>query len=70
MVMEMVKVLKVRIMHEPENDLDYLVRSIKEHGIVIPILVDHSMQVIDGSRRVRACERLGIEEIPAEIVCG
>lgn len=72
MVTKMIEMLKVRILRidrEPENDLAMLKRSIVDHGVVTPILVDHSGTVIDGVRRVTACMQLGIEDIPVIRVC-
>lgn len=69
-MLEVLKVRKLRIDREPENDLLFLQKSIQDHGVVTPILVDHSDTVVDGVRRVTACLRLGIEDIPAVRVCG
>jgi len=66
----MLKVLNLRIDREPENDLAFLQQSIQEHGLLFPILVDHTDTVVDGVRRVEACKRLGIEDIPAIRVNG
>ena len=67
---EMLKVRKLRIDRAPENDLVFLQKSILDHGVVTPILVDHYGTVVDGVRRVTACIRLGIEDIPAVRVLG
>ena len=65
-----VKVLKVRFERSLVNDLTYLKRSIVQHGILFPILVDYDLNVVDGKRRVQACIDLGIEEIEAILVTG
>ena len=51
-----------------EDRLDELVSSIKEKGVIQPILVRPSgvgYEVIAGERRWRAAQKLGIGEIPA-----
>ncbi len=48
--------------------LDELIRSVKEKGIVQPILVrktSDGFELIAGERRLRAVKELGIEDIPA-----
>ncbi len=54
-----------------EEKLNELALSIKEHGVVQPIIVraieDGKYELIAGERRWRACELLGIEKIPAII---
>jgi len=51
--------------------LDELVMSIREHGIVQPIVVrpleNRNYEIIAGERRWRACKILGMQEIPAII---
>ena len=51
--------------------LDELVISIREHGIVQPIVVrpleNRNYEIIAGERRWRACKILGMQEIPAII---
>ncbi len=57
--------------HQPREELgniDELAQSIREKGIIEPILVrkkDGKFEVIAGERRVRAAEKAGIDEIPA-----
>ena len=52
-----------------ENKLDELAASIKEHGILQPILVkevfDNDFQIIAGERRWRAAVKAGLNTIPA-----
>ncbi len=59
---------------EYEGDkLQDLADSIKEHGILVPILVrpieddEFEYQIVAGHNRVNACKLLGIEEIPVNI---
>lgn len=55
-----------------EDKLNELVRSIKENGVIQPILVrtedtEGRYQIIAGERRWRACKQAGLEKIPAVI---
>lgn len=55
-----------------DESFDKLAESIKENGILTPIIVRSSIngsyEIISGHRRVHACEVLGIEKIPAKTV--
>lgn len=44
--------------------IDELVKSMGEHGLMLPIIVTHDGKVIDGSQRARAAKILGWTEIP------
>jgi ParB family chromosome partitioning protein len=48
--------------------LDELVNSVKEQGVLAPILVraleDGRFQVVAGERRFRACQEVGLRQIP------
>lgn len=52
-----------------DERMDSLVESIKENGVLSPILVrkmdDGNYEIISGHRRKRACELAGINKIPA-----
>jgi ParB family transcriptional regulator, chromosome partitioning protein len=53
-----------------EQELDELSASIREHGVLQPILVRRSNQegryvIVMGARRYRAAQRAGLREIPA-----
>jgi ParB family chromosome partitioning protein len=52
-----------------EDKLRELMESIREHGVVQPVVVrgkeDGSYELVVGERRVRACRRLGYESVPA-----
>ncbi|PIR37677.1 MAG: chromosome partitioning protein ParB [Alphaproteobacteria bacterium CG11_big_fil_rev_8_21_14_0_20_39_49] len=55
-----------------EEKLNELVRSVKENGVIQPILVrtedtEGRYQIIAGERRWRACKQAGLEKIPAVI---
>jgi len=44
-----------------DDEYEALKRSIAEHGLEYPILVDRNKTVIDGHHRLKACRELGIE---------
>ncbi len=54
-------------------DMDELVESIRENGVLTPILVRHkdrklgTYEIVSGHRRVAACKKLGITDIPAQV---
>ncbi len=51
--------------------IDELTESVKMVGVLVPVIVrktDDKYEIISGHRRKRACERAGIEKIPAVIV--
>lgn len=52
-----------------EGALEELAASIKEHGLIQPIIVtplgDDRFRIIAGERRWRACRIAGLEEVPA-----
>ena len=50
------------------GDLSSLVHSIKELGLLHPIVVSESGDLIAGFRRVKAFQQLGIDEIPATVI--
>ena len=50
------------------GDLDVLVSSIKEIGLLHPIVIDKNNQLIAGQRRIEAYKKIGWTEIPAHIV--
>lgn len=59
--------------HQPRTDfninaIDDLVESIREHGIVQPLIVTQAKegyQLIAGERRLRAAKKLGLTKVPA-----
>ena len=59
-----------RIYKPDRKDRGGLVESIKSLGVVRPICVKELQNgrftLIDGLRRLKACEQLGIETIPAK----
>ena len=53
-----------------QNELDSLASSIREHGVLQPILVTETLdgyQLVAGERRFRASQQAGLERIPAVI---
>ena len=44
-----------------------LIASIKEHGILRPIIIDQDKRIIDGVRRWTASKTLGLETVPCEV---
>ena len=44
--------------------MDLLMRGIRVHGFLIPVLIDAGMTIIAGHARVDAARRLGLELIP------
>jgi ParB family chromosome partitioning protein len=56
--------------HFEEAKLEELAASIREHGVIEPILVRReggSYRILAGERRWRAAQRAGLQEIPAVI---
>lgn len=53
-----------------EEKLEELATSIKEHGLIQPVILRHSeigYEIVAGERRWRACRKAGIKEIPSII---
>ena len=54
-----------------DDDMDQLVESIKERGIITPVTLrkkeDGRFETVSGHRRIKACELAGLETVPAEI---
>lgn len=57
--------------HFPEEQLNELAASIKEHGVLQPIVVRrkeaNKYELVAGERRWRACQRAGLAEVPAVV---
>lgn len=50
-----------------ENSLNELARSIKEHGVIMPLVVtqsDGKYMIVAGERRYRAAIRAGLDKVP------
>lgn len=50
------------------GDMQALADSIREHGLLHPIVVDSDYNLIAGCRRLLACERIGKKEIEAKVL--
>ena len=54
-----------------DEDMDQLVESIKERGVITPITLrrkaDGRYEIVSGHRRRKACELAGLTTVPAEI---
>ena len=62
--------LQVRV-HFDEAEIEAMAHSIKEHGVLQPILVVQDgdrYKVIAGERRLRGAKRAGIDRIPARVL--
>ena len=54
-----------------EHDIEALTKSVREYGVLQPILVrkvNAGIELIAGERRVRAAKRAGIEKVPAVVM--
>ena len=52
------------------EEMDALTESIREHGIMTPLIVrraGNGYEIISGHRRTKACELAGVDTIPAII---
>ena len=47
-----------------EKQVRQIAKSIEAFGFNVPLLVDASLQVVAGHGRLKACERLGIDQVP------
>ena len=54
-----------------DEDMDQLVQSVKERGIITPITLrqkeDGRYEIVSGHRRKKACELAGLDTVKAEI---
>lgn len=57
-----------RRVRDEYGDMESLANSIKEHGLLHPIVVDAHYNLIAGCRRLLACERIGMKEIEAKML--
>jgi ParB/RepB/Spo0J family partition protein len=67
------KVKLTKLTHHPKNkdiynlsDIDDLVQSIKEVGLLQPLIIDQQFQIISGNRRFEAIKQLGWEEVEVD----
>lgn len=47
-----------------DNAVDAVANSIKEFGFKVPVVIDAENNVVAGHTRIKACKKLGIEEVP------
>lgn len=47
-----------------ENAVDYVANSIKKFGFKNPIIIDKNNVIVAGHTRLKASEKLGLEEVP------
>ena len=54
-----------------DEDMDQLVESIKERGVITPVTLrkkeDGRYEMVSGHRRMKACELAGLETVKAEV---
>jgi ParB/RepB/Spo0J family partition protein len=53
---------------QDNGDLSQLKRSIREVGLLCPIIVNEKCELVSGYRRLEACHQLGWSEIEAKIM--
>lgn len=64
------QVIKFSSINVPErlrkeyHNIEKLARSIKDYGLLCPLLLDQNNSLVDGGRRHAACRLLGLEEVP------
>lgn len=51
-----------------EEAVSELAQSIRDNGLIVPIIVDGQNNLVDGERRLRACASLGVATIPAVVI--
>lgn len=47
-----------------DHAVEYVANSIKEFGFKVPVVLDKNNVIVTGHTRIKACEKLGIKEIP------
>lgn len=57
---------RLRQMYD-ETKMLSLMESIRDNGLIQPLLIDKDYNLIAGGRRFRACQRLGLEEVQVYI---
>lgn len=71
MKIETVPIERIRVrqrIRQELGDLATLKNSIREHGLLNPILVDERFNLVAGERRLRAAQDLGWKEIEVRIL--
>lgn len=70
-MVEQIRIEQIKVGQRIRQDLgniEELAKSIKEIGLLQPIVVSEDMTLIAGQRRLEACKTLGWTEIPANIL--
>lgn len=52
------------------GDLSSIKFSIEKVGVLMPVILNEHLELLDGERRIRACQELKLTEIPARIISG
>jgi len=52
------------------GDIDDLVQSIRDHGLLQPLVIDPDNNLIAGQRRLAACRKLSMRDVPVFVVSG
>lgn len=67
--MELVKISEIIVKNRkrPADNIDELVNSIQEIGLINPVTISKDNVLIAGYHRIEACKKLGWEKIPATI---
>jgi ParB family chromosome partitioning protein len=65
----MIEISKIKVPdgRRPIGDLDGLIESIKQVGLLHAITVTPDLELVAGLHRMRACKALGWKEIPAKV---
>jgi ParB family chromosome partitioning protein len=68
---EKIKINPMQPRHDfDDNSLDELVDSIKEYGLIQPLILTEKngqYELIAGERRLRACKKIGLKKVPVVI---
>lgn len=59
-----IKQYKRNAKNHPEQQINVLMKSIKEFGFLNPIILDENNEVIAGHGRLEAAKKLGMKEVP------
>jgi ParB-like chromosome segregation protein Spo0J len=62
---------KFQLMPELSNwEFEALKESIRQHGVIVPVVKDEDGTIIDGHHRDRACRELKIRDVPTITLAG
>ncbi|MHC5543660.1 ParB N-terminal domain-containing protein, partial [Singulisphaera rosea] len=60
----------IAVYGDPDAETDGLLESVRDHGILVPLVVvasESGWEVISGHRRLACARRLGLLEVPCEV---